>query len=61
VGELTVDQRGADAFGSLDTEPLAADTEILGFLQVEIHGTSSAEPLHWFARLCEWHRRHRRW
>ena len=53
-GELTVDQRGADAFGlTFDTEPLAADTEILGFPQVEIHGTSSAEPLHWFARLCD--------
>ena len=53
-GELTVDQRGADAFGLVfDTEPLDADTEILGFPQVEIHGTSSAEPLHWFARLCD--------
>jgi predicted acyl esterase len=53
-GELTVDQRGADAFSLIfDTEPLDADIEILGFPQVEIHGSSDAEPLHWFARLCD--------
>jgi uncharacterized protein len=53
-GELTVDQRGADAFGlTFDTEPLEARLEILGFPQVEIHGSSGAKPLHWFARLCD--------
>jgi uncharacterized protein len=53
-GELTVDQRGADAFGlTFDSEPLDEDTEILGFPQLEIHGSSDAEPLHWFARLCD--------
>jgi uncharacterized protein len=53
-GELTADQRGADAFGlTFDTKPLAADTEILGFPRVEIHGSSNADPLHWFARLCD--------
>jgi uncharacterized protein len=53
-GELTVDQRGADAFSLIfDTEPLDADIEILGFPQLEIHGSSDVEPLHWFARLCD--------
>jgi predicted acyl esterase len=53
-GELTVDQRGADAFGLIfDTEPLAAELEILGFPRVEIHASSGAKPLHWFARLCD--------
>jgi uncharacterized protein len=53
-GELTVDQRGADALGlTFDTGPLDEDTEILGFPQVEIQGSSDAEPLHWFARLCD--------
>jgi predicted acyl esterase len=53
-GELTVDQRGADAFGlTFDTEPLDAEIEILGFPRVEIHGSSESEPLHWFARLCD--------
>ncbi len=53
-GELTADQRGADAFSlTFDTAPLDADTEILGFPRVELHGSSDAEPLHWFARLCD--------
>jgi predicted acyl esterase len=53
-GELTVDQRGADAFAlTFDTEPLDAELEILGVPQVEIHGSSDAKPLHWFARLCD--------
>jgi uncharacterized protein len=51
-GELTPDQRGADAFSLVfDTPPLPADLEILGFPVVEISGTADAEPLHWFARL----------
>jgi len=53
-GELAVDQRGADAFAlTFDTGPLDAEVEILGFPQVEIHGSSDAVPLHWFARLCD--------
>ena len=53
-GELTVDQRGADAFSlAFNTAPLDADTEILGFPQVELHCGSDTEPLHWFARLCD--------
>ncbi len=53
-GELTPDQRGADAFSlTFDTAPLDADTEILGFPQVELHGGSDAGPLHWFGRLCD--------
>jgi predicted acyl esterase len=53
-GELTVDQRGADAFSLVfDSPPLDAGTEILGFPQVEIHGSSDAAPLHWFGRLCD--------
>ncbi len=53
-GELTVDQRGADAYSLVfDTEPLTADTEILGFCQVEIFGHADASPLHWFARVSD--------
>jgi uncharacterized protein len=51
-GELTADQRGADAFSLVfDTPPLAADLEILGFPVVEVSGWADADPLHWFARL----------
>ena len=53
-GELTVDQRGADAFSLVfDSRPLAEDMEILGFPLVELHGGADAEPLHWFGRLCD--------
>ncbi len=53
-GELTVDQRGADAFSLVfDSPPLAEEAEILGFPLVELHGSSDAEPLHWFGRLCD--------
>jgi uncharacterized protein len=53
-GELTGDQRGADAFGLVfDSPPLAAEVEILGFPAVRIGGGADAEPLHWFARLCD--------
>ena len=53
-GELTVDQRGADAFSLVfDSPPLAEDMEILGFPLVELHGSADAEPLHWFGRLCD--------
>src|SRR5215471_8711923 len=38
-GELTVDQRGADAFSLVfESAPLHADLEILGICRVEIYG-----------------------
>ncbi len=53
-GELTVDQRGADALSLVfDTPPLAEDLEVLGFPLVEISGYADARPLHWFGRLCD--------
>ncbi len=53
-GELTPDQRGADAFSLVfDSPPLAEEVEILGFPLVELHGSADAEPLHWFGRLCD--------
>jgi putative CocE/NonD family hydrolase len=53
-GELTTDQRGADAFSLVfDTPPLAGDLEILGFPLVEISGCADTDPLHWFGRLCD--------
>ena len=51
-GELTADQRDADAWSlTFDSGPLEADTEILGFPRVELCGNADAAPLHWFARL----------
>jgi uncharacterized protein len=53
-GELTPDQRGADAFSLVfDTPPLPAEVEILGFPLVEISGSADADPMHWFGRLCD--------
>ena len=53
-GELTDDQRSADAWSlTFDSAALAADTEILGSPRVDIHGRADAAPLHWFARLCD--------
>jgi uncharacterized protein len=53
-GELTPDQRGADAFSLVfDTPPLTADVEILGFPVVEISGCADVDPMHWFGRLCD--------
>jgi uncharacterized protein len=53
-GELTPDQRGADAFGLVfDSPPLTGEVEILGFPVARISGGTDAEPLHWFARLCD--------
>ena len=53
-GELTVDQRGADAYSlTFDSEPLDEDMEILGFCRVEIHGGADASPLNWFARVSD--------
>lgn len=53
-GELTADQRGADAWSlTFDTAPLESDTEILGFPRVELTGSADAGPLHWFARLSD--------
>jgi predicted acyl esterase len=53
-GELTVDQRGADAYSLVwDSAPLELETEILGFCRVEIHGGADASPLNWFARVSD--------
>jgi uncharacterized protein len=53
-GELTVDQRGADAYSLMfDSEPLGEDVEILGLPRVEIHGEADASPLNWFARISD--------
>jgi predicted acyl esterase len=53
-GELTVDQRGADACSlTFDSAPLEEDLEILGFCRVEIHGCADASPLNWFARVSD--------
>ena len=53
-GELTADQRDADAWSlTFDTAPLERDTEILGFPRVELCGSADAAPLHWFARLSD--------
>ncbi|MDR2985759.1 MAG: CocE/NonD family hydrolase [Nocardiopsaceae bacterium] len=53
-GELTVDQRGADAYSlAFETAPLEADLEILGFCQVDIHGGADTSPLNWFARVSD--------
>ena len=41
-GELTADQRDADAWSlTFDSAPLEADTEILGFPRVELCGSTS--------------------
>ena len=53
-GELTADQRGADAFSLVfDSPPLEEEVEILGFPMVMLNGGADAEPLHWFGRLCD--------
>jgi uncharacterized protein len=53
-GELTADQRGADAFSLVfDSPPLEADLEILGLPRVQVHGSADAAPLPWFARLSD--------
>ncbi len=58
-GELTADQRGADAWSlTFDSAPLEADLEILGFPRVELCGSADAGPdgagpPHWFARLSD--------
>ena len=41
MGELTGDQREADAWSlTFDSAPLEADTEILGFPRVELCGST---------------------
>ena len=48
-GELTTDQRDADAWSlTFDSAPLEEDTEILGSPRVDIHGSADTSPLHWF-------------
>jgi len=53
-GELTADQRGADAYSLVfDSAPLGDDLEVLGLCRVEIHGRADASPLNWFARVSD--------
>jgi uncharacterized protein len=53
-GELTGDQRDADAWSlTFDSAPLDSDLEILGFPRIELCGSADAAPLHWFARLSD--------
>jgi hypothetical protein len=63
-GELTADQREADAWSlTFDSGPLEADTEILGLPRVELCGSTEPGPgntgpenagaLPWFARLSD--------
>lgn len=63
-GELTADQREADAWSlAFDSAPLEADTEILGFPRMELCGSTAPGPgntgpenagaLPWFARLSD--------
>jgi hypothetical protein len=50
-GELTTDQRDADAWSlTFDSAPLEEDTEILGCPRVVIHGSADTGPLHWYLR-----------
>jgi len=53
-GELTPDQRPADAFSLVfDTEPLREPLQILGFPRVELSGAVDAPLAHFFGRLCD--------
>ncbi len=53
-GELTPDQRSADAWSLVyDSGPLAEDTEILGFPKALLRGSASAPLANWFARLSD--------
>ncbi len=53
-GELTPDQRPADAWSLVyDSEPLAEDTEILGFPTALLQASADAPLANWFARLSD--------
>jgi uncharacterized protein len=53
-GDLTVDQRPADAFSMVyDSAPLTADLAILGRAEAELQVSASAPMADWFARLSD--------
>ncbi|HET9407425.1 MAG TPA: CocE/NonD family hydrolase [Candidatus Sulfotelmatobacter sp.] len=53
-GDLTADQRPADAFSLVyDSPPLADDTAILGRPEAKLQVSASAPLADWFARLCD--------
>jgi predicted acyl esterase len=53
-GELTPDQRPADAFSLVyDTAPLEEDVAILGFPRALLRASATAPLAHWFARLSD--------
>jgi putative CocE/NonD family hydrolase len=53
-GELTPDQRSADAWSLVyDSGPLAEDTEILGFPKALLRASADAPLANWFVRLSD--------
>ena len=53
-GDVAPDQRPSDAFSlTWDTEPLAADLEILGLPRAVLEVAADAPSAHWFARLSD--------
>ncbi|HEV7499737.1 MAG TPA: CocE/NonD family hydrolase, partial [Vicinamibacteria bacterium] len=53
-GELTPDQRPADAWSLVyDSAPLPEDLEILGFPKALLRGSADAPQANWFARLSD--------
>ncbi len=53
-GDVAYDQRGTDAFSLVyDSDPLAADTEILGFPRAVLQVAADATRANWFVRLCD--------
>ncbi len=53
-GELTPDQRSADAWSLVyDSGPLSEDLEILGFPKALLRGSANAPLANWFARLSD--------
>lgn len=53
-GELTPDQRPADAFSLVfDSEPLSTAVQVVGFPLVEVSAAVDAPQAHFFGRLCD--------
>ncbi len=53
-GELTPDQRPADAFGLVyETEPFDDEVEILGFPRLELKASADVPLAHWFGRISD--------
>lgn len=53
-GELTPDQRPADAFSLVyETEPFEQEVEILGFPRLELRAAADVKLAHWFGRISD--------